>query len=435
MAKKAKLFAWCDFLVPTGFGNVAGNLLNDMHKYFDVTVLGINYHGDKKYDTNKYFVYPVSRDDMLGMKRLPHLIRQEAPDIIFLFQDIFHISDIIDTIRKTVDPRTKIVTYFPVDGNPFSKAWGNVFKAADINITYTDWAVRTIKETFPESGDIYKLYHGVDTNIYKPLEMSEIKKHRASFGWTNKFTAINVNRFQPRKAIPFSIRAFSLFAKGYKKCKCGNIYPFHKKFCDLNMCGPEDVVEKEKRYRTDVHLYLHMMASEPSMGPGRVNILQNHVLNAGFTDEDLVNGMISINAAQIYSGAITNEMVNQMYNAANVNINSTLGEGCGLSLIESMATGTPSIAPKNSAIPEMLGDTGHIIPNVGLMNQAMDSGHMRPIVDIWKFTMALEKEYQKWKESGKEKIIDQKCIDRVNKEFLWKDKVDFLKGIFDKAIA
>jgi len=127
--KKKKLFCWCDFLVPTGFGNVAENLLKDMYKDFDVTVLGINYHGDKKYDTSKYFVYPVSKDDMLGMRKLPHLIKQENPDIVFLFQDIFHISDIIDTIRKNTNPSTKIVTYFPIDGNPFSKAWGNVFKA------------------------------------------------------------------------------------------------------------------------------------------------------------------------------------------------------------------------------------------------------------------------------------------------------------------
>ena len=309
-----------------------------------------------------------------------------------------------------------------------------IIKAADLNITYTDWAIRTIEETFPNAGKLHKLYHGVDTDIYRPLELDEIKKHRASYGWTNKFAVINVNRFQPRKAIPFTIRAFSLFAKGYKKCKCGNVYPYHKKFCDLNMCGPEDIVEKKKRYRADAHLYLHMMSAEPSMGPGRTNVLQNHILNAGFTDEDLASGLIGINAAPIYTGVITNEMVNQMYNAANINISTTLGEGCGLSLIESMATGTPSIAPKNSAVPEMLGDTGHLINNVGLMSQAMDSGHLRPIVDIWEIVEALEVEYQKWKKAGVEKTINKACVDRAKKEFLWDDKVQFLKDKFTEVL-
>ncbi|HNW88087.1 MAG TPA: hypothetical protein PKN48_00360 [Bacteroidales bacterium] len=798
MKEKKKLFVWCDFLVPTGFGQVADNLLDTMHEDFDVTILGINYHGDKKYDTSKYFVYPISKEDPLGTKKLAYLIKKDEPDILFLFQDIFHISDNIEGIKKIVKPSTKIVTYFPVDGAPFSKAWGNVFRLADVNITYSDWAIRTIAETFPKVTGLHKLYHGVNTNIYKPLTLEEIKTVRANFKWTNKFTVINVNRFQPRKSIPHTLRAFNLFAKGYKKCKCGNVYPYHKSYCDLNMCGPEDIIEKEKRYRTDVLLYLHMMANEPSMGPGRVNTLQNHLLNTGFEDEDIAAGMLGINAANIYAGQVPNTFVNELYNGANINISSSLGEGkllegtliltsdgyisienvtdetlvlnakgkftkvnktlgtkftdpmysiklskfsepiiashdhpflletgeytkaealkvgdyvsfaipkyteeaitidlakyvsdcfevqdnflvskkttdkkqfarflkvtpelckffglyiaegsagasvqfcfhtretelqqfiidiyskyfntnndyiipkfvpdyrggnfgsiyfagaalknflqesfghssktkkipawannlsvqcrkallegivlgdgntdnhrhkirittsspllaygirdlylslgkvpsicfqsnqlgygngfvykidlyedrngdeslgqftktykiredyvdlkvlsiiliepkgigydlevpdgesytiaqctvhnCGLSLIESMAAGTPSIAPKNSAIPEMLGETGHLIPNSALLNQAMDSGHMRPIVDVWEMVQALEIEYQKWKTLGVEKTIDQTCIDRVNRHFLWADKVRFLKDIFHQQL-
>jgi len=64
----------------------------------------------------------------------------------------------------------------------------------------------------------------------------------------------------------------------------------------------------------------------------------------------------------------------------------------------------------------------------------MDSGHMRPVIDIWEFTKALEVEYQKWKKSGKEKVIDQACIDRAKTEFLWDDKVAFLKKMLNKAL-
>jgi hypothetical protein len=48
---------------------------------------------------------------------------------------------------------------------------------------------------------------------------------------------------------------------------------------------------------------------------------------------------------------------------------------------------------------------------------------------------ALEVEYQKWKASGVEKTIDQKCIERVQEKFLWKDKVDFLKDLFHKQLG
>jgi len=90
---KPKLLIWSDFVAPTGFANVAKNLFDDLHKEFQVSIVGINYHGDRKYDTDKYFVYSVSRDDMLGIKRLPSIIKRENPDVLLLFQDIFYISD------------------------------------------------------------------------------------------------------------------------------------------------------------------------------------------------------------------------------------------------------------------------------------------------------------------------------------------------------
>ena len=431
--KKKKLFCWCDFLVNTGFGVVAKNLLDNMHEEYDVQILGINHHGDTRYDTSKYFVYPISRDDMLGTKKLVNLIKREQPDIVFLFQDIFHVSDYIEKVRAVLNPASKIVVYFPIDGQPFSKAWGNVFKVANAVITYSDWAIKVIKDRFPTINQVYKLYHGVDIKTYYPLPIKDLLGKKESFGWIGKFVVTNLNRFQPRKAIPLSVRAFSMFAKGYKVCKCGQHMPIDRTSCDLNPCSASDIIDVVKRDREDVFLYLHMMPNEPYMGPGRTNILQNHLLNAGFIDAD-VNRIIGVNASNIYSGAIPDNVVNDIYNVSNINFSSSLGEGCGLSLIEAAATGTPSIAPANSAIPEMLRDTGHLIPNRGLMNQAMDNGHLRPIVDTWAMTEALEIEYQKWKKSPNEKDPDTGCIANVQKNFLWKDKVDLLKEIFRKVL-
>jgi len=798
--RRKKLLAWCDFLVDTGFGHVAENLLKDMYQKYDTQVLAINHHGEKHYNTEKYFVYPVSRDDMLGMKRLIPIVRREQPDIVFLFQDIFHISDVIDKIRNVLHPKNKIVVYFPVDGQPFSRAWGNVLNVADAVITYSDWAIKVIRDRFPDyKKEIYKLYHGVDPKVYHPIEYKTILKQKEAFGWAGKFVVVNINRFQPRKCIPLSIRAFSMFAKGYKVCKCGNHMPLDRTSCDVNPCSPRDIKKVVKHDRDDVFLYLHMMASEMSMGPGRTNVLQNHLLNASFTDED-VNNIIGVNAANIYAGAVSDKVINDIYNIANVNISSSLGEGallkgtqiltkngykpieevtkgdyvindkgkwsnvnktletkftepvfsirlskfteplicskdhplllqdgtykradelnltdivalrrpkynlptpekldlsnyvssydyeiedkyliskkstdkkkitryipinkdickffglyiaegatcpsgirfsfhndetdlhkfvidtyqkyiniynnykkpefkksdkdnsgyiilsapmlgrmfkemfgtnahtkkfplyflsldipnkesllngliagdgdisnkrhytryktvsqylaylvrdvwltlgkvasvnkednskgfgdgyiysvkyyedrkplktkghlmhkyeltdefvylnllsiskiepygtgydlevpdgesyttaqatvhnCGLSLLEAAAAGTPSIAPANSAIPEMLRRTGHLIPNVCVMNQALDNGHLRPVVDVWKMTEALEKEYQKWKESPNEKDINADCLANIQKNFKWDDKVEVLNEIFDKVL-
>jgi glycosyltransferase involved in cell wall biosynthesis len=107
---------------------------------------------------------------------------------------------------------------------------------------------------------------------------------------------------------------------------------------------------------------------------------------------------------------------------ADVNVSTSLGEGVGLSLLESAAVGTTSIAPRNSAIPEMLGDTGHIVPNKCHVNIAFDNAHLRPIVSTELFVEALEIEYQKWIANGRKKIVNEEAIEMVLKEFLWPDK-------------
>ena len=246
--------------------------------------------------------------------------------------------------------------------------------------------------------------------------------------------ACNVNRFQPRKAVPLGLRAFSMFSKGYKVCKCGNWMPLDREKCDLNMCPKEDIVEVHDEQKEDVFMYLHMMAQEYSMGPGKANLLQSHLLNAGFVDKD-VGKILGINARDIYKEEVPASVINDIYNASNVNVSSTLGEGVGLSLIESAACGTLSIAPKNSAIPEMLGDTGHLISNTTVFNMSLDNAHLRPIMNMSEFVKALEIEYKKWKKTGKEKTISQACVDNVATNFKWDDKVNKLKGWFVETLA
>jgi|APSaa5957512576_1039674.scaffolds.fasta_scaffold01923_1 glycosyltransferase involved in cell wall biosynthesis len=433
---KKKILAWCDFNVPTGFANVAKNLLEDLHEEYELSILGINYHGHTKYDTSKWFVYSITNQDPLGVRRLPKIAAEENPDILFLFQDIFHISDHLEELKKALPEKTKIVSYFPIDGGPFSLAWGNVFSGSDAVITYSDWAIKTIKDTFPKiNTTIHKLYHGVNIDTFYPHAYGKIKSLRKEWGWEGKFVLSNVNRFQPRKAVPLNLRAYSLFSKGYKECKCGNHMPISKKSCDLNMCKKEDIIKVVEHDRNDIFLYLHMMPKESSMGPGRANLLQNHILNAGFTDKD-VNNIIGVNANNIYGGGVTEDMVNDIYNASNINVSSTLGEGCGLSFLESAATGTPSIAPKNSAIPEMLNGTGTLVKNNAIMNQAMDNAHMRPMVDPWELALAYEKEYKRWKkecpDGGKE--LRKDCTNNIDTNFLWDDKKEKLNKIFKDVL-
>ena len=39
---KPKLLIWSDFIAPSGFGNVAKNLFDNLHQKYDVSIVAIN---------------------------------------------------------------------------------------------------------------------------------------------------------------------------------------------------------------------------------------------------------------------------------------------------------------------------------------------------------------------------------------------------------
>jgi glycosyltransferase involved in cell wall biosynthesis len=438
LVKTPKILAWCDTpTVPTGFGIVVKNLFRDLHIKYDLEILGINYHGDTRYDTSKWFIYPASQyPDVLGFKKMEKVIPAVKPDVLILFQDIFHINEAWEKIKKLA-PKAKIIIYFPIDGTPVNITWKTPIKEADAVITYTNFAKQAILETFPDISpeSIYTLDHGVDTEVFKPLTEKEIRAIQTELGWEDKFVILNVNRFQPRKLIPMTLRATALFTKGYKKCKCGNWYWSGRQKCDLNGCGPEDILEIVPG-RKDALLYLHMFPFEPGMGPGHGNSLQAHAYNAGYRNEDLSgrNQTLQINSEDIYQRPAPENVINNVYNASCVNISTTVGEGFGFSLIESAASGTISIAPKQSAIPEVLGQHGHLIENIAHFNMAMDNGHVRPLVDVRRVIEALEIEYQAWVANGKKPVKSKAAVERVLKDFNWQDRRQFLENVIEEVL-
>lgn len=430
MSSKPKLLIWCDSPnVSTGFGNVAKNLFSELHKDFDVDIVGINDYGLHKYDHSLYHIYPVQQTAPLGDTVLRHVLQNNIYDIVFFFQDIFHISQILPGVKQAF-PHYKFINYFPIDGGPLYIEWKNLFELADKNITYTQFALDMIEDSYP-SVDVNKidyLYHGVEP-VFKKLSRQERKRIKAEFKWTDKFVAVNVNRYQPRKNISATIRSWALFSKGYKQCSCGNAYPKNLQYCDANRCGPEEVL-RETEGHDDVTLYLHMRPYEKVNGPGPSNTIQALLRQAGFSDQDIRSGKVMVLDRDIYAQPYSVEQVNEIYNAADINISTTVGEGVGLSLIESAGSGTTSIAPRNSAVLEMLEGHGVLVdcvPN-GLFTQPLDNSFKRPNVDTLKFAQALEDQYQKWVANGRKKVINQAAIDAVASKFDWQDKRDYLRG-------
>jgi len=440
--RKPRLFIWGDTPnVTTGFGNVAKNLFRDLHLHFDVYILGINEYGLKKYDTTNWFIYSVDQRDPYGYGKLGMVLDDCKPDLILLFQDIFNVQIFMQNMQREgkLIQLPPTVIYFPIDGAPVNPTWRGLFEDPRVTkiITYSEWAKEQLIERFPfinrDSVDV--LYHGIDVDTFKPAPKGEVKEFRLKSGWDYKHPVHNtvekrfilsmVNRYQPRKMVALGIKAAALVTKGYKVCKCGNLYSLTKARCDLNMCGPEDIVEM-KAPNPDVGLYLHMNVAEPIMGPAPSHLLPVLVMNCGYEDYDVGKNLFLLGNRNHLAHPMTEAEMALIYSAADINLSTAIGEGFGLSLAESAACGTQSIAPKNSAIPEVLRETGYMVENASLINMAMDNSHIRPVVSLPALVKTIEKAYKDWQVNGRNKVFSQECIDNVKNNFLWEDKREYI---------
>ena len=81
------------------------------------------------------------------------------------------------------------------------------------------------------------------------------------------------------------------------------------------------------------------------------------------------------------------EDVNRIYNAADLVLSTTLGEGWGLSATEAMATKTPLIIPDNTSFSEMGADNRAMLvpsgsdPSLFIVKE-MDNDRIRPLMDV-----------------------------------------------------
>ena len=360
--KKIKVLAYCDSpTVATGFATVSRNILMGLHATgrYDVVILGINYFGTPH--NLPFPIYPTginSQNDPYGRSWAKEMMKSSEFDILFTLQDSFILDFMKDVIQdlRVKNPRLRWINYFPVDGRP-KKQWIEAMNLADYPITYTKWGMEQCNEVLPESKDkIDYIYHGVNVKDFHPLPKDDVERFRRQyFGHLNsRYIICNVNRNQQRKDIPRGMQAFKLF-----KEKCPNAL-----------------------------LYQH--AATVDHGWNLVEVANNIGLRI---NEDICFPN-NFNVNQGYPIAI----LNQIYNASDVVISSTTGEGWGLAQVEAMACCKPVISPDNTACTEIVGDNRGILVPSGWNNNAWtilpnDNEILRPLADVDAMAKAMENLY------------------------------------------
>lgn len=309
MAKRSLLWIG-DAVTQTGFArvthNVCGRLAARQVDPWDVTVLGVNYNGDPH--DYPYKIFPaILGGDMWGIGRVANLIKSQRPDVVVVNNDPWNIAPYLGVIGGAVPA----VAYMPVDApnQPAAKQLANLSRA----VAYTNFGRKELM-LGGYMGRCDVVPHGVDTSVYRPLEggtaAAREKLQLSSKLPADAFIALNVNRNQPRKRLDLTIQYWTQWW--------------------INRGQPRNA-----------YLYIH--SANQDIGWNLLQLASYYGINQQF---------IITNPRMTTVHCLLEEHMPLVYNAADVGLSTTGGEGWGLTQHEGMACGLAQIVPKYSGLAE-----------------------------------------------------------------------------------
>jgi len=402
------------------FANDGVGIAWSLAKKFDVHYLGLQSYQDERVALNvegekrtvtQHANMPRGKDKWdFGTRSLPRWLDQLEPDVLLSINDIQmvqHIPNILcpnsirlqvmdlpakkfvsdgalemqlmgemQKFREKFPRQTKWIQYAPQDGDPPMGQWNNIYSMSDQVVAMSEYGKWVFKNWF--NMDVPRIWHGVDTAVFTNKEKPK--------QFQDKFVVGNFNRNQPRKQPVRQIIAFAQFAKD----------------------------------KPDVLLHMQMDWNDQFGWPIQYFGGLYGVLNKMIPPQPV---------------GMPREQVANVYNAWDLNVTPTGGEGFGLTHIEGFACGLPSIATDYTTTKELVidgqpGPRGTAVKCKDLHWQKMDVAAVRrSLIDIDDLTNAFNKYYYArdlMKEHGKNgetwvkknttwRIIGDQWIDLVGK--------------------
>jgi D-inositol-3-phosphate glycosyltransferase len=387
MSKKPKLL-WCgDIVAMTGFARVTENVLSRLKDKYEIVVLGHNWWGDPTPLQDDYKMYPSSnrfQQAPFGEERICEVVERERPDIVFTMNDIWIINEQykrIADLKKNIG--FKFVGYFPMDSYGWHGALADTANEWDSAICYTEFgALEAIKGGVERP--ITVIPHGVTTGQFAPKSKAEARKRLGLR--EDIFIVFNGNRNQFRKRIDITIAAFARFAVG----------------------------------RPDVQLYLHMGLKD--QGWDVMPVFGREMMRNGLDP----NGRIIMTTNTQSPPNVNVEMLNDIYNAVDVGVNTCKGEGWGLVNFEHAACKVAQVVPDHTSCKEIFDGYGKLI-RCDHVDVDTNYGREMPCPSVEHLTEILVELYENRNELD---AVAQACYERATDEaFDW----DTVASQFDEA--
>lgn len=326
---KPRLLMVADHCVPTGFARVAESLCAHLKDDWEIDVIGINYNGaPHKFP---YRIWPARLGgDLWGLGALNTLLPQLQPTAILVIQDPWIVARFATEIARGEIP---MAGYMPVDAKNQPPDACHALRALNLAIFYTRFGL-TEAMLAGYRGRHSIIPHGVDTEIFRPVDKRDCRRWLLSFDESGEFkmpedafVVGNVNRNSPRKRLDLTIQYFAewlMRTRGDPRQRIDNAY-----------------------------LYLHCAQSDTA----GLNLAQlAHYYGVGnrliIPADDVVTPSRGLPDAEMPF----------VYGCFDVQVSTTAGEGWGLSQLEGMACGVPQIVPQYAALGEWAAGAAFMVP-------------------------------------------------------------------------
>lgn len=325
---------------PTGFGQMSHQILKALAETGHTIEVVATSVVEGQIDTSSFpyafFPCPPGAEDLRNSPLIEDKLKNDDHDIFFYMGDFGANDDVFVWLgeARTKRPDLLSIAYCPLDCDILIPEAFSYMACVNVPVVYTEHAKRRIEFYRPElKGQISVIYPGCEPDVFYPLSPEDrraARKDLFSIEDDETFLVVNVNRNQLRKDLARTMVCF---------------HEFHKRH-------PNSI------------LYLHSVQND--LG-GSLPIT---ALTAGLNvtgeggDREIMFTPPTFSLGNPFSRAD----LNRVYNAADLLISTSTGEGWGLATSEAFSAGTPVLVPGNTANLDIVGEDeerGYLIKTGG----------------------------------------------------------------------